>query len=320
MRPDPRTGELERSFDLLGSRIRLLVGGAASGDGADARLAALEVEALLRGFHRRLTRFDPNSELSRMNASAEEEFAASPILLTAVQAALWAAAGSGGLVDPTVLGALERAGYAESWVGKQPASLADALAVAPARSPAAAARESRWREISVDMGRGVVRRPAGVRIDIGGVGKGLAADLCALRLNDRSSFAVDAGGDLIVGGIDPIAREIEIRHPFRPEPAHVISLTTGALATSGISNRIWRSGKGYAHHLIDPATAKPAWTGVIQASAVAATALEAETLAKIALLGGPAGADRLLSTQGGVIVVDDGSVRVFGGTADTLAA
>src|SRR3954447_10584197 len=106
MRTHARTGEHERSFDSLGSRIRLLVG--ASGDGADARLAALEAEALLRSFHRRLTRFEPDSELSRMNAAAEDEFAASSVLLTAVQAALWAAAGSGGLVDPTVLRALER--------------------------------------------------------------------------------------------------------------------------------------------------------------------------------------------------------------------
>jgi thiamine biosynthesis lipoprotein len=255
-----------------------------------------------------------------MNAAAEEEFAASSVLLTAVQAALWAAAGSGGLVDPTVIGALERAGYSESWVGKEPASLADALLAAPERSSAAAARGSRWREISIDTERSLVRRPVGVRIDIGGVGKGLAADLCALRLTGLRSFAVDAGGDLTVGGTEPVRREVEIRHPLRPEPAHVISLTTGALATSGISNRIWRSGNSYAHHLIDPATGKPAWTGVIQASAVAATALEAETLAKMALLGGPAGADRLLSTQGGVIVVDDGSVRVFGRAADMLAA
>jgi thiamine biosynthesis lipoprotein len=65
-----------------------------------------------------------------------------------------------------------------------------------------------------------------------------------------------------------------------------------------------------AHHLIDPATGAPAWTGLLTATALAPTALEAEALAKAALLSGPsAGALLLRAHRGGVLVHDDGTVE-----------
>jgi thiamine biosynthesis lipoprotein len=64
------------------------------------------------------------------------------------------------------------------------------------------------------------------------------------------------------------------------------------------------------HHLLDPATAQPAYTGVVQVTARAPTALEGEALAKAALLSGPHGAPGWLR-HGGVIVLDDGSHTVI---------
>ena len=86
----------------------------------------------------------------------------------------------------------------------------------------------------------------------------------------------------------------------------------GGVATSGLARRVWRSPGGVAHHLLDPATGEPAWTGLISATALAPTALHAETLAKAALLRGPAGARRLLGRRGGVLVHDDGTVERVG--------
>jgi thiamine biosynthesis lipoprotein len=65
------------------------------------------------------------------------------------------------------------------------------------------------------------------------------------------------------------------------------------------------------HHLLDPATGQPAFTGIVQATALAATALEAEARAKAALLSGPDHAPRWLS-HGGVIVYDGGGFEVIG--------
>lgn len=87
--------------------------------------------------------------------------------------------------------------------------------------------------------------------------------------------------------------------------------TTSAVATSSIRNRIWfGDGGAPAHHLIDPSSGEPAWTGVAAVTALAPTALVAETLTKIAFLRGPDGArETLASADGGMIVLDDGTVE-----------
>ena len=78
-----------------------------------------------------------------------------------------------------------------------------------------------------------------------------------------------------------------------------LPLTDGAAATSGVTRRGW--------HLIDPSTGRPARTGIVQATALAPTALEAEVRAKAALLAGPGGARDHLP-HGGLLVLDDGEV------------
>ena len=157
-----------------------------------------------------------------------------------------------------------------------------------------------------------MRRPSGIRIDTGGCGKGLAADLAADRLGGYAAFVVDAGGDLRLGGEQPPERLVRIDHPLEDRPAHEFKLDRGAVATSGIRTRLWRTDEGFAHHLLDPSTGRPAWTGLIQASSLGATALEAETLAKMAFLAGPERAREILAEQGGLMVLDDGTVELCG--------
>jgi thiamine biosynthesis lipoprotein len=90
-------------------------------------------------------------------------------------------------------------------------------------------------------------------------------------------------------------------------------MTDGAVATSGLDVRLWRAPDGEPrHHLLDPATGEPAWTGLIGATALAPTALEAEALAKAALLSGPRQAARWLRHHGGLTVRDDGDVELHG--------
>jgi thiamine biosynthesis lipoprotein len=84
------------------------------------------------------------------------------------------------------------------------------------------------------------------------------------------------------------------------------------VATSGINRRLWTHGSGFAHHVVDPGRGVPAWTGLVQATAVAPTALEAEVLAKAALLSGPAGAPRWLERWGGCVFGDSGARTDFG--------
>jgi thiamine biosynthesis lipoprotein len=297
--------EHDHGFRAFATDVRVLVSAAAP-------LDALRVHALFQRLHRTLTRFDPSSELSRLNERAGAEVAASPVLLRAVGASLWAARASAGLVEPTVLDALERAGYARSRDGQPPAALADALAAAPGRRPAAPCPTSSWRDIAVDPARRTIRLPAGVRLDLGGSTKGLAVDLAADLLAGHPRYAVDAGGDIRIGGTQHAPRTVHVRHPLRDGIAHSFTLTSGAVATSGLQTRVWRTEDGVAHHLIDPARGVSAWTGVIQASALAPTALEAEMLAKVALLRGPRAGRDILARHGGALILDDGRLLLVG--------
>jgi thiamine biosynthesis lipoprotein len=303
------------TFHSMGSDVRLLIGAPLLASAPSPAVAGARERAYVEDFALRLSRFRADSELSVLNGDPREEVPASPLLRTAVRAGLWAAQRSNGLVDPTLVGALELAGYASSLDGRQPAPLQQALATAPARRPARPHPDELWRLVSVDDAGATVRRPAGVRIDTGGTGKGLCADAVAYRLRHHTRFVVDCGGDLAVGGVGAQLEpyEIEIEHPLTGESIRTVRLVAGGVATSGVNVRVWRDAEGrFAHHLLDPATGRSAWTGLIGVTALAPTALEAETLSKTALLLGPLGARRVLGEHGGVIVHDDGDVEEIG--------
>jgi thiamine biosynthesis lipoprotein len=290
----------DTTFHCMGSQVRLL-----DVPAEDAR----RERDFLEGFARRLSRFEPDSELCALNRDPREEVPASRLLRTAVSAGLWAAECSGGLVDPTLTDALVRAGYGATRAGVAPAALAEALVSAPARRPAGPDPRGCWRAVSVDDARGTIRRPPGVALDTGGTGKGLAADAVAHRLSGHARFVVDCGGDIAVRG----AWDVAVEHPLTGERAHTLHVRDGGVATSGINVRVWRRADGsFAHHLLDPSTGEPAWTGLIAATAVGATALEAETRSKLALLSGPDGARRVLARSGGVLVHDSGDVELVG--------
>jgi thiamine biosynthesis lipoprotein len=288
------------SFPTMGTIARVVRDG---DGGADVRVMFAEIE-------RRLTRFDPDSDLSRLNADPRACVPAEPLLRAAVRAALRAAHLSAGLVDPTVLDAVRRAGYAQSRAHVRAGSLAGALLEAPPRHPARADPASRWRAVRVDDRAGVIRRPPGLGLDLGGSAKGWAADVVGTLLGRHGRYAVDCGGDLRVAARRGAPWEVRVRHPLSGALVRTLYVRAGGVATSGIDTRLWQRGdRGPAHHLIDPSTGAPAWTGLVAVTALAATALEAEALAKAALLSGPAAGRRLLRAHhGGVLVHDDGAV------------
>jgi len=301
-------------FDAMGSHVRLLIGEPGPGM-APAPAAVEQARQLIVEFDATLSRFKPESELCALNADPRECVPASELLRTAVKAGLEAAQRSGGLVDPTLIGEIETAGYVASRAGVPGAPLGAALAEAPARRPARPSPAQQWRRIEVDDAAGTITRPPGLRFDTGGAGKGLAADLVARRLRGYSRFIVDCGGDIRIGGADALISpyEIFVEHPLTGERAFALKLGFGAVATSGLNVRIWRDEDGrYSHHLLDPATGEPAWTGLIGATALGDTAVEAETFAKAALLSGPAGGRTVLAEGGGLLVHDSGRIETVG--------
>jgi thiamine biosynthesis lipoprotein len=155
------SAEYDLSFHSMGSDVRLLIGAPLRASAPPPTAAGWRERAYVEDFAARLSRFRAGSELCALNDDPRTVVPCSPLLRTAVRAGLWAAERSGGLVDPTLVGALERAGYAASRDGTTPASLRQALAVAPRRRPARSNPARPWRRIAVDDAAGVVRQHGG---------------------------------------------------------------------------------------------------------------------------------------------------------------
>ena len=293
-------------FACFGGTCEVRVGDPAAAAAARDRLLDL---------HRRFTRFDPASELERLNADPRAAVPASPELRALARAVRRAGERTGGLVDGTLAHEIAAAGYAGA---TPPPALPPALALrlAPPRRPARPAPAARWRAVSA--GLGAVHRPPGVVLDGGGLAKGLFADLIAADLDAHSNVVVACAGDLRIRSAAP--REVHVTDPFGGATLHTFALTDAGVATSGITRRAWLGSDGRpAHHLLDPSTGRPAYTGVAQVTALAPTALEAEVLAKAALLSGPAAAPSWLP-HGGVVVRDDGRHAVYVGTGSPSSA
>jgi thiamine biosynthesis lipoprotein len=250
------------------------------------------------------SRFRPTSEVSVMNALAGMPVRVSSETIALVQRALDGLRLTEGRFDPTVLGAVVRAGYDRTYAEITPGA-------AP-QDP----RERGARFIEVDPVAHLVRVPTGVGFDPGGIGKGLAADIVVRELADRvEGLCVNLGGDLRIHGTAPHADgwAIAIEDPFGGPSRGTIVLREGAVATSSRTKRILRGG----HHLIDPSTGRPADVGVASATVIAGQGWIAEVLAKAAFLVGSADATTMLGTLGadGMLVLDDGTERRSNGYA-----
>jgi FAD:protein FMN transferase len=298
--------EATDTFACFGSRCAAFVTGPGPEGSAPEAVALIRRELL--SWHERFSRFRPDSELSLLNGDPRGRVPVSPLMASFAQAAIMAASASGGLVDATLVDQIEAAGYAHDLA--QPMPLELTLKLAPPRAPAAGARSELWRQIAVDRAECVVERPPGVKLDSGGLAKGLFADVLAQRLAGHASFAINCAGDLAIGGSAGVRRPVKVESPFDGSTLHTFELRRGGVATSGIGRRSWldRSGRP-AHHLLDPASGRPAFTGIVQVTALAPSALSAEILAKAAILSGPRAAPAWLA-HGGVIVLEDGSYQV----------
>ena len=261
---------LERSeFRAVGTTCSAAVT-ARPGDSRLARLALAAARREVVACEAALSRFDPASDLSRLNAAEGEWTAVDRRLVEALQLALRAREETDGRFDPTVLPALVAAGYDRSF---------EQLEERPA------ARAAGWRAgaaIELDDEAGLVRLEPGAAVDLGGIGKGYAASRALDAMHDAWSTLpggiVDLGGDLALRGATPEGGpwRIAVADPQRPGATlGVLVLDSGGVATSGRDVRRFGPG-GSLHHLIDPETGAPAEAGPLTVTVVAPDAAEAE--------------------------------------------
>ncbi len=253
----------------------------------DAQVAAralTKVEQFFQAAHKRFTRFESNSELSALNAARGKPFAASAEMFEVGQLVVKFSELTDGWFNPTIIGALEAAGYDRTF---------EAITVAVDQKETSASRISAASSIVLDASRRTITLPIGVRIDLGGIVKGWAVQKATEQLALYGPCLIDAGGDMLTLGTVPGSPDwsIEIVDPFdREQDALSIHLHDRAVATSGIDRRQWQRNGQPQHHLIDPHTGLPSTSEVLTATVIAPTTIEAEIYAKtVFLLGAQAG-------------------------------
>ena len=288
------TGMGREEFWAMGTTISLLLPKSRLRAGAGA------VRSLFSEWEQTLSRFLPESELSRLNSHAGEPVVVSDLLYTVLSKAIAAAQASGGVYDPTLLGQMVQLGYDRSF-DKLPSSLPEStLQVEPGGG---------WNGIQINNSHRLVRLPAGVGLDFGGIAKGMAVDAALLRLQSMGidSALVNAGGDLAVLGLPPAEGQWQITVPGK-ETFWSIPLRRGAIATSGIARRHWQQGKRQRHHLLDPRTGEPAQTDLWSVTVVADRCEQVEVAAKVAfVLGSKEGATFLRDRElAGLLIHEDG--------------
>jgi thiamine biosynthesis lipoprotein len=288
-----------RAFRAMGTEMELFLAAERS-DGARAALEAAERE--FERLEDLLTRFRPDSELSRLNEAGL--LAVGEDLLNVVELALAARERTGGRFDPTVHDALVAAGYDRTFDD-----------VAPDGPATSSFRGGCGGRVDVDRASRTIELEPGVRLDLGGIGKGYAADRAASILSATGPALVDAGGDIATRGRpDSLGWRVGVE---TADGTLTLALGDGAVATSGRDRRRWTRDGVEQHHLIDPATGRPADSDLLRVTVVAETAVEAEVLAKALFLAGEHAAVAEADALGvaSVLVTGDGRTILCGGLA-----
>lgn len=265
------------SFPALGSEAVVL-----TTDPRRLRAACLAVAGEVQAIDRACSRFREDSELTMVNRARGRSVAVGELLLEALEVALRAARQTDGDVDPPVGLALETLGYDRDF----------AAVPATAGPPPRFAAVPGWRRVHLDRGRGRVRVPAGVRLDLGATAKALAADRAAARAGRAAGCGVlvSLGGDLAIAGQPPAggwAVRVADWHRAGPDAeGQTIRLRGGGLATSSTTVRRWTRGGERLHHLVDPATGGPARVVWRTVSVAAGNCVDANTAATAAIVRG----------------------------------
>ena len=299
---------VSKTFRAMNTEIvfQLAIDGDEPGPLEEARQALETAADELRALEARLTRFQASSELSALNRAAGDWFTASETLFEIARLAREAREATGGLFDPTILNALEAAGYDRSFdeIGQRERGSRAQEQHASQRGPLRAGGR-----IDLDPARHAIRLEAETRLDLGGIAKGWIVDqIMDGPLHGYTNAMASAGGDLRArGGPEPEQPwYVGIQDPRIAETdtastaIAVLPLTRGALATSGALKRWWLVEGQRRHHLIDPRTGQPAAEQlagppnsagsadhILTATALAPHCWQADILAKLLLLTAP---------------------------------
>jgi thiamine biosynthesis lipoprotein len=243
-----------------------------------------------------------------LNRAAGAWVGVGEVLLDALEAAIWAARATDGAVDPTVGRALRVAGYDRDFA---------ALPADGSPIPVRVESVPGWQVVEIDRARGRARLAPGTEVDLGATAKALCADGAAARARaalGSGGVLVSLGGDIAVAGEPPpggwpiVVAEDESA-PL-DGPGEVVLIEDGGLATSSSLVRRWSRGGVTLHHIIDPATGRPAGGPWRSVTVAAATCLEANVAATAAIVKGQGAEQWLRSRRLPALLVGEGGEAV----------
>jgi len=241
-----------------------------------------ELEFLIGNFEKRFSRFNEASELSLLN-KAGGIFKASSELINLLLLAKDFYKTTDGIFDPTILRSLEKQGYNKSFDSAEfNTSIIE---------PDVSSVKIDFSQVTLDPKNNLVTLPAGLKIDLGGIGKGYIVDVLVKKIKAKGyhNFWISAGGDMYLSGVDQENKpyQVNVQNP-EELTKNLFNLTVTnhelAVATSGVAKRQWlNNGKKY-HHIIDPRTGLSVDNEVLAVTVVSSQVVKADIYAKTVLI------------------------------------
>lgn len=253
------------------------------------------------------SRFDPQSELSRLTRCIGVAVPASPALFEAIRFAWEVGQLTDGVFDPTVGAAMERRGFDRHYLtGERTTANLDISEAEEAFTPGAPPVS--YRDILLDEERRTIKLTRPLTLDLGAVAKGLAIDLAKRELEPFGDFLIEAGGDVYAHGCNERGTpwRVGVRHPQPFRLPNLLDLTDrpdalmgwidvsgAAVCTSGGYER--RAELPQEHHLLDPRTGRSP-QAAISCTVIAPYAMMADAFSTAAFILGPEKGTALLDS------------------------
>ena len=283
------------TMSLMGTVVTMQV----VGHGATSEQQRERSDAITRAFgwfhhvEAICSRFDAASELRQLSSHIGEPVVASPLLYHVLEFALAVAEESDGAFDPTVGRRMELLGFNHEYRSGVEVDTSDALTAVS------------YRDVTLDQTARTITLTRPLLLDLGAVAKGLAIDMAVRELQPFENFAIDAGGDLFLGGHNTHDEpwRVGIRHP-RDATSMIehVRVSNVAVCTSGDYERRTPgssvvSAHANSHHVLD-ARAGASAELLASVTVIANSAMVADALATAAFALGPTAGVALLTRHG----------------------
>jgi thiamine biosynthesis lipoprotein len=297
----------ERTESIMGTRIYVEAWSDAAAKGDDAIDAVM---AEMRRIDELMSHYKPESQLSAINArAAQEPVQVDPELFDLIKLSTHYSIITEGAFDITYASVGHLYDYPHH--------------VKPTEEQIKAALPGvNWRNMLLDPVHHTVRfEHQGMRIDLGGIGKGYAVDrgIAILQARGIQHALVTAGGDSRIIG-DRMGRPwvIGIRNPDDKDKVVTrIPIINSAMSTSGDYERYFDEAGVRYHHIIDPRTGHSA-SKVRSATILGPTATETDGMSKTAFVLGPEKALEIINRMpqyDAIFVTPEGKILYSNGLA-----